>query len=361
MWHAMMLTSISADPACSCQTCSAQLCQKVEVLTRTGPGTLTAMPVPSRHGPTVRRRVVGRRRVGAGVRVVVEDAALRDPHHRALPPAGRHAGAASLGSKNAVQASCPLDAQSSCWCLPWVLVGQRLLSGFQLRNCALLGTRAGGRNSIGMSMLWRWLSLRFADQVLFDRNYEDAYTDPGSPATARTPLGTYTLAQLAGPGRRLLLQVRPLSTQGFVMECFTVRPCMSSLLYHLEQCAALKGVQVRCTQLAYMAAVNRGSLVECVTDMCVPHAGSWRQPGGQPALRGRPGPGHEGDAAPVALPAALLRDHRCGWMTTTQQEALLSTPAVPLPDCVCVVWLSILRHVVHDYAERTIAALSGAC
>jgi hypothetical protein len=45
-------------------------------------------------------------------------------------------------------------------------------------------------------------------QVLFDRNYEDAYTDPGSPATARTPLGTYTLAQLAGPGRRLLLQVQ---------------------------------------------------------------------------------------------------------------------------------------------------------
>jgi len=48
-------------------------------------------------------------------------------------------------------------------------------------------------------------------QVLFDRNYEDAYTDPGSPATARTPLGTYTLAQLAGPAggpRRLLLQAR---------------------------------------------------------------------------------------------------------------------------------------------------------
>ena len=45
-------------------------------------------------------------------------------------------------------------------------------------------------------------------QVLFDRNYEDAYTDPGSPATARTPLGTYTLAQLAGPSRRLLLQVQ---------------------------------------------------------------------------------------------------------------------------------------------------------
>lgn len=48
--------------------------------------------------------------------------------------------------------------------------------------------------------------------MLFDRNYEDAYTDPGSPATARTPLGTYTLAQLAGPSRRLLLQVGKLSS-----------------------------------------------------------------------------------------------------------------------------------------------------
>lgn len=48
-------------------------------------------------------------------------------------------------------------------------------------------------------------------QVLYDRNYEDAYTDPGSPASRRTPQGTYVLAQLAdesGAGRRrLLLQV----------------------------------------------------------------------------------------------------------------------------------------------------------
>ena len=57
-------------------------------------------------------------------------------------------------------------------------------------------------------------------QVLFDRNYEDAYTNPGSPANRRTPQGTYVLAQLAdesGAGRRrLLLQVRRagLSPQG---------------------------------------------------------------------------------------------------------------------------------------------------
>jgi len=47
-----------------------------------------------------------------------------------------------------------------------------------------------------------------ASQVLFDRNYEDAYTDPGSPAKRRTPQGTYVLAQLADEtdsGRRLLL------------------------------------------------------------------------------------------------------------------------------------------------------------
>ena len=49
-------------------------------------------------------------------------------------------------------------------------------------------------------------------QVLFDRNYEDAYTDPGSPAKRRTPQGTYVLAQLADDDgarrRRLLMQAR---------------------------------------------------------------------------------------------------------------------------------------------------------
>ncbi|KAL6776823.1 hypothetical protein ACKKBF_B31065 [Auxenochlorella protothecoides x Auxenochlorella symbiontica] len=44
-----------------------------------------------------------------------------------------------------------------------------------------------------------------APQVLFDRNYEDAYTDPGSPALRRTRWSTYVLARLDG-ARRLLLQ-----------------------------------------------------------------------------------------------------------------------------------------------------------
>lgn len=37
------------------------------------------------------------------------------------------------------------------------------------------------------------------------RNYEDAYTDPGSPATRRTEIGTYVLAMLDGQ-KKLLMQ-----------------------------------------------------------------------------------------------------------------------------------------------------------
>jgi hypothetical protein len=37
------------------------------------------------------------------------------------------------------------------------------------------------------------------------RNYEDAYTDPGSPATRRTSSGSYVLA-LVDDERKLLLQ-----------------------------------------------------------------------------------------------------------------------------------------------------------
>jgi dipeptidyl aminopeptidase/acylaminoacyl peptidase len=40
--------------------------------------------------------------------------------------------------------------------------------------------------------------------LLFDRNYEDAYGDPGSPLSRRTALGTYVLARLGGK-RRLLM------------------------------------------------------------------------------------------------------------------------------------------------------------
>ena len=42
-------------------------------------------------------------------------------------------------------------------------------------------------------------------QLLFDRDYEDAYTDPGSPANRRTKRGTYVLAQIEGT-RQLIMQ-----------------------------------------------------------------------------------------------------------------------------------------------------------
>lgn len=68
--------------------------------------------------------------------------------------------------------------------------------------------------SILCVMLAPFLAVRCCfKQVLFDRNYEDSYSDPGSPMTRRTPLGTYVLAQLAGnsgdsgDSRSLLLQV----------------------------------------------------------------------------------------------------------------------------------------------------------
>jgi hypothetical protein len=44
-------------------------------------------------------------------------------------------------------------------------------------------------------------------QLLFDRDYEDAYTDPGSPANRRTKRGTYVLAQIEGI-RQLIMQGR---------------------------------------------------------------------------------------------------------------------------------------------------------
>jgi dipeptidyl aminopeptidase/acylaminoacyl peptidase len=36
-------------------------------------------------------------------------------------------------------------------------------------------------------------------RLLYDRNYEDSYADPGSPLSRRMPDGTYLLAQLTGP------------------------------------------------------------------------------------------------------------------------------------------------------------------
>lgn len=55
-----------------------------------------------------------------------------------------------------------------------------------------------------------------SQRILFDRNYEDSYTDPGSPASRRTERGTYVLAQVAGPGnsKRLLMQGSGASPEG---------------------------------------------------------------------------------------------------------------------------------------------------
>ncbi|GAX75674.1 hypothetical protein CEUSTIGMA_g3117.t1 [Chlamydomonas eustigma] len=41
-------------------------------------------------------------------------------------------------------------------------------------------------------------------QVLFDRNYEDVYSDPGSPLTQRTAWGTSVLARVDGQPQLLL-------------------------------------------------------------------------------------------------------------------------------------------------------------
>lgn len=56
-------------------------------------------------------------------------------------------------------------------------------------------------------------------QMLWERSYEDAYADPGSPALARTDTGTYVLARLSGGGspsssRRLLMTGRGASPDG---------------------------------------------------------------------------------------------------------------------------------------------------
>jgi len=50
-------------------------------------------------------------------------------------------------------------------------------------------------------------------ELLFDRQYEDAYSDPGSPVLRRTPLGHYVLAEVDKP-RQLLMQGSGASHQG---------------------------------------------------------------------------------------------------------------------------------------------------
>ena len=66
--------------------------------------------------------------------------------------------------------------------------------------------------------------LKSSPRLVFDRNYEDSYSDPGSPLLRRTSLGRYVLAEVGAP-LQLLLQGPGASPQGN-------RPFLD--LFHLE-------------------------------------------------------------------------------------------------------------------------------
>jgi len=55
--------------------------------------------------------------------------------------------------------------------------------------------------------------------LLLCRNYEDAYTDPGSPASRRTSLGTYVLAMVDNQ-KKLLMQGIPLTVAAMYQNIF---------------------------------------------------------------------------------------------------------------------------------------------
>ncbi len=62
--------------------------------------------------------------------------------------------------------------------------------------------------------------------LLICRNYEDAYTDPGSPASRRTSLGTYVLAMVDNQ-KKLLMQGMPFTVPA--MSCSSLpTPCVHS-------------------------------------------------------------------------------------------------------------------------------------
>lgn len=67
-------------------------------------------------------------------------------------------------------------------------------------------------------------------QCVVVRNYEDAYTDPGSPASRRTKLGTSVLAMVDGQ-KKLLMQGE---VSVMLMHC-TYRIVMLSC-YHIALC-----------------------------------------------------------------------------------------------------------------------------
>ena len=59
-----------------------------------------------------------------------------------------------------------------------------------------------------------------APRLVWDRDYEDAYGDPGSPLARRTALGTYVLAQVEDTGELLLQGARPYNAKIMILfEC----------------------------------------------------------------------------------------------------------------------------------------------
>ena len=98
------------------------------------------------------------------------------------------------------------------------------------------------------SALLRICSVSFGD---YDgRDYEDAYSDPGSPMSRRTPLGTYVLAILENQGgfkgRQLLLTGSGASDEGnkpfvdlFDLETRETKRLFQSTPPHLERVSAI--------------------------------------------------------------------------------------------------------------------------
>ena len=57
---------------------------------------------------------------------------------------------------------------------------------------------------------------------MFDRDYEDAYSDPGSPALRRTSRSTYVIARLEGTGQLIMQGMPCLSYKYFELALYPI-------------------------------------------------------------------------------------------------------------------------------------------
>ena len=65
-------------------------------------------------------------------------------------------------------------------------------------------------------------------EILFDRDYEDAYSDPGSPALRRTSRSTYVIARLEGSGQLIMQGVPAFHTKYFELALYPIYRAVSS-------------------------------------------------------------------------------------------------------------------------------------